>query len=472
MSTSLYPLGMVSYNNRLPQGGYQSWKGTGVFSNPVGTTPGNIRPLTNKDPGNTFQTGFGLPRPIKHYRKGRVIAIPPITSNIYATPPVPPNVETALVNYNLNRYVKSSKGASLGGGNGGMGLVSQIIQNPGQTSFSLNQPNETSNVITLNNECKTCSAVGVISSYYPNNTYLTENPDKLTTSNGFCCNEEKKALKRVIPANTVLPKTYYTTLQQYRQNRCKTFQQRSFNFITPEDVQRESIQLNNGAVTAAALSIAKPGGPLLTANTYFANCQPNGELYEALEINIILKFTQIIKNRSILSNAQINEMGQLTSIASLYYYIKSLPENVKVAVEEVYISFVNNPYIGVPLSGPSNPIGCKLVVYKPNNSQYAQQGAVSSSTKNLKLNVTTIEKNLNSFTYKSQSSIYNQSLGTSTTVPFILKNKAPPCLQQTYLGQFQNPKTCFKNQNDYMNKSYNMSGSGTTAPTYYDALYV
>jgi hypothetical protein len=80
MSTAVYPLGMKS----MPSSGYNhkstylnkqyiSWKGTGVNSNPVGTAPGHIRPLTNNDPGNVFQTGFGLARPMKHYRKGRVI---------------------------------------------------------------------------------------------------------------------------------------------------------------------------------------------------------------------------------------------------------------------------------------------------------------------------------------------------------------------------------------------------------------
>ena len=38
--------------------------------------------------------------------------------------------------------------------------------------------------------------------------------------------------------------------------------------------------------------------------------------------------------------------------------------------------------------------GCKLVVYKPNNPQFAQQGGVTSSTRTLKLNVTTIDKNI------------------------------------------------------------------------------
>lgn len=462
MSTSLYPLGMVSYNNRLPQGGYKSWKGKGVFSNPVGTTPSNIRPLTNLDPGNAFKTGFGLARPIKHYRKGRVIAIPPLTTDNYENQSTTLTAEIALLNYNLNRFVKSSKGASLGGGRGGMGLVSQIIQNPGQTSFSLNQPNEISNELTLNRECKTCSAVGVISSWYPNDTYLTENPIKLTTSGGFCCNEQRKALRRVLPANTYLPKTYYTTLQQYRQNRCKTFQQRAFNFITPQDLQRESVQLNNGEVTAAVLKLAKPGGPLLTANTYFANCQPNGEIYQALEGNIILRFINIIKNRSILSEIQLNEMYQLTTLASLLNFIKLLPQNDRIIVEGLYITFVNNPYVGVPLTGPTNPLGCKLVVYKPNNSQYAQQGSVKSSVRTLKLNVTTIQKNLNTFTYKYRNTVENPLLRNSNTVPFILKNKAPPCLQQTFLKRFQNPKTCFKNQNDYMDKYLDQSSFTST----------
>ena len=101
MSTALYPLGMVSPGNSLPQGGYKSWKGTGALSNPVGTASSNIRPLTNKDPGNVFPTGFGLPRPIKHFRKGRVIVSPPVTVPIY-NGTFPPAAETKLVNYNLN----------------------------------------------------------------------------------------------------------------------------------------------------------------------------------------------------------------------------------------------------------------------------------------------------------------------------------------------------------------------------------
>jgi hypothetical protein len=115
MSSAVYPLGM----NSMPASGYthQStyynkqyipWKGTGVNSFPVGTAAGHIRPLTNNDPGNVFPTGFGLPRPIKHFRKGRVIPPAPITDvpNLNANSPyndVNLSIqENALINYNIN----------------------------------------------------------------------------------------------------------------------------------------------------------------------------------------------------------------------------------------------------------------------------------------------------------------------------------------------------------------------------------
>ena len=68
MSSAFYPLGMKSYNNSVNQGGYKSWKGP---QTPIGLTSGTIRPLTNNDPTNDANSGFGLPRPIKHHRKGR-----------------------------------------------------------------------------------------------------------------------------------------------------------------------------------------------------------------------------------------------------------------------------------------------------------------------------------------------------------------------------------------------------------------
>ena len=143
MSSAFYPLGMKSYNNHVPQGGYKTWKGTGVFSNPVGISAGHIRPLTNKDPGNVFPTGFGLPRPIKHFRKGRVIPVPPIP--IQDQNNLAQSFETSLIDYNLNRNVKSSYGSSLGGGAGGRGLLNQVMDTPGSYLVKQNNPGEISN---------------------------------------------------------------------------------------------------------------------------------------------------------------------------------------------------------------------------------------------------------------------------------------------------------------------------------------
>jgi len=474
MSSAFFPLGMNSYNNRPLNVQYKSWKGTGVFSNPVGTTPSNIRPLTNNDRGNIFPTGFGLPRPIKHFRKGRVITIPNISQSNQNS--AKKNAEISSINYNTNRYVQSSKGASLSGGSGGMGLVSQVIQNPGQTSFSQNNVDETSNINKLDTDCKTCRAVGIVANYYPNNTYLTENPSRITTSPQLCCNEQKKALKRVLPASTLLKKNYYTTLQQYRQNRCQTYEQRIFNFQTYQDIEIDASKFNNPAITKKLIEQTKPGSALSTFNTYFANCQPNGEIYESTELIIVAKFIQILKNKSLLTEVELREISNLQTLNELVNFIKNtLTSQQKETIQNLFVEYVNNPYIGIPFSGPSNPVGCKLVIYKPNNSQFARQGAVSSSTLNLKLNVTTIEKNLATFNYgrsNNDSNVSTAYLGNSKTYPFILKNKAPSCQTQTYIGQFQNPKTCFKGSNDYMIKEYNSSGSGPTPPTYYDSVYV
>jgi hypothetical protein len=68
------------------------------------------------------------------------------------------------------------------------------------------------------------------------------------------------------------------------------------------------------------------------------------------------------------------------------------------------------------LNGASN--GCKVVVYKPNNYQYAQQGAVSSSARMLRLNVNTINTNLASI----KKPIHN----------IVYKNKTPACDTSLY----------------------------------------
>jgi hypothetical protein len=222
MSSAFYPQGMNSWNNRVPQGGYKTWKGRGVFSNPVTNTATHIRPLTNNDPGNVFPTGFGLPRPIKHYRKGTVIPVP-IPVLVYDPSNPAQYIEQSLIDYNVNRAVKSSLGSSLGGGNGGTGLISQLIDTPGSFIVKDNQPlnsNQYNDVGILNddsglpetnkidNECTTCNGIGGVSGWYPINN-LTEKPQSNVTNPLLCCNQQRKARQRVLGANTNVKKNYY-----------------------------------------------------------------------------------------------------------------------------------------------------------------------------------------------------------------------------------------------------------------------
>jgi hypothetical protein len=457
LGTSFYPVGMGLAVNLLNQGGYKTWKGDGLNSNPVGIAAGHIRPLTNLDPGNVFPSPFGAARPIKHYRKGRVIPNVAIINMdktqenkyIVGDKKYIAETEVGLIEYNLNRNVKSSKGTSLGGGFGGSGLLNELQDKPGTYLVKQNPISEINEMVQSQKDCTTCQGVAIVDTYYPNKTYLTDNPEPNTENAIWCCNQEKFAKKRVIYANTNLKKNYYTTHTQYLQNRCKTYQQRAFNFETYNPINIAEINNSqNPELTAALIKGAKPGSPLSITNTYFANCQPNADLAIASEINIITLFFDILINRNIISkDYKVDFLSQNINNITLmkfFEYLKTLPDNIKQQAIPLYIEFVQNPYIGVPLSGPSNPVGCKLVVYKPNNPQFATQGAVDSSTRMLKLNVTTIEKNAASYYTNSVGKLISKNNSEElleTNVPYLHKNKAPPC-NQPPIFPFQNKKAC------------------------------
>ena len=72
-------------------------------------------------------------------------------------------------------------------------------------------------------------------------------------------------------------------------------------------------------------------------------------------------------------------------------------------------------------------------IYKPNNTQFQTQGAVSSSTRLLKLQVDTITKNGNSFrsAWGDEGANAGRYQGTSMS-PYFLKNKYTPGLPRCY----------------------------------------
>ena len=477
MSSAFYPQGMNSWNNRLPQGGYKTWKGSGLYSNPVTVTSTHIRPLTNNDPGNVFPTGFGLPRPIKHYRKGTVI---PVSMPVLVEDPLKPGqyIEQSLIDYNVNRAVKSSLGSSLGGGNGGTGLIAQLNDMPG--SFIVKDNSLSVEINKIDNECTTCQGVGGVSGWFPINN-LTEKPQPNVTNPLLCCNQQRKARKRVLGANTNVKKNYYQTTDMYLYNRCQTFQQRQFNFIRgPVDQNILDLFLKYPFVTSKILEYSKPGDPLSIVNYYVAQCNPNFTVETAVEIAFINELS-----KSLLSAGYISQPIYLTLLGlNVKTFIEALQgilnaDQYKIVIEYLY-QLAANPYNGSVVSGPSNPRGCAQVFYKPNNPQFAQQGGVSSSTRILKLNVDTISTAAAGVRRLKGANLAAQiSGGQTVNTPFIYKFKTPTCQASTYSGnpfffqgQHQNKQICYKktketiDNNTYVSLNQRSAGNyiGSTLP--------
>lgn len=461
MSTAFYPTNMRQqssggYSNKstLENIKYVSWKGTGVFSNPVGVTSTHIRPLTNNDPGNVFPTGFGLPRPLKHYRKGRGISI-----NVITVDPKDPAkfIETSLIDYNVNRAVKSSIGASLGGGNGGTGLISQMIDMPGSFIVKDNGKSINDGGEKIDDECKNCKGVGIVSDWMPINN-LTEKPEPNVTNSLLCCNQQKKAYNRTLPTNTNIPKNYYQTTYMYLYNRCQTFKQRQFNFIAgPIDKQLLKLFLAYPFVTAKILEYSKPGDPLSIINYYVAQCSPNFTVENAVEIGFINSLSVSLLESGYVSNDEYNALigNSPLSVQSFITLLQDIltKEQYAIVIEYLY-QLAANPYNGSLISGPSNPRGCSQVIYKPNNPQFAKQGGVSSSTRILKLNVDTIT----TAAYKQRKF----KSGIDSENQYLYKDKVPVCQPQMYVGnpfffqgQSQNKLVCRRKSNGAEYRNYN-----------------
>ena len=426
MSTNYFSQGMKSYNNTLKgsSSGVPT-KGTGQYSYPIAITSGNIRPLTNNDSRNNAPQKFGLPRPLKwQYRKGvsfhqNIIDVDPNNPNLYI---------------NTSRVSNTSK----------VNLIN-LIDQPGRYSVKQNPKTEINNKLYLDKTCNNCNGVGLVIDNPPSRS-LTNNPQSNVVNKKYCCNEERNAKKMVIYASTNLKPNYYNSHYQYLQNRCQTYQQKSFNFTSPLE-KAYAIETNNEKRLNA-----KPGSALALTNTYIANCYPNIDELIYSENNIVNNIYLLLKDQNLLSQEDINRYNY-TYINKIYLmneYISSIAnEENKITSYKIFYDYINNPYIGVPINGPSNPRGCKLVVYKPSNPQFATQGGVSSSTQLLKLTTDTISSNLYSI---------NKLSGSATTskfgnTPFIYKNKYTTCnnSSSTYMRSYNRQKKCnFSNSKEYI----------------------
>jgi hypothetical protein len=453
---------MESYNNRVPTGGYETWKGTGSHSFPVAITAGNIRPLTNKDPSNVAPAPFGRPRPIKLYRKGTTTPAPLIVQD--------PNNPKNYIYLNNNRAVKSSTSSS---------LIDQTMWRPGQFSVKHNPQTEINESIQLDKDCKTCDGIGLVTSFKPER-YLTNNPEQVSTNYPgavpgvatICCNPERKARRMCLPTSTNLKKNYYQTLQQYRQNRCQTYEQRAFNFKTGLDNAIDAYDLaNNPLISACQLKNAKPGDPIANLNMYVANCYPNIDYSTSSQAYIILQVYQYVNAAGLLSQQDITNFNNLKirTFAELNAFLSSLASGNSAKALQIFTNVVSNPYLGMRLSGPNNPRGCKLVAYKPSNPQFANQGGVMASARTLKLGLTTIEQNIcgNTNGISNLTNIDSTiNSGGNPDNSNVYKSKVPPCNPGLF-AKNGNPKSCgvFRNSLDQQSKLISLLGITSAGPT-------
>lgn len=221
MTTSLSPFyyhttigGFIGLN---PQRVY--WK---PVNTPQGVLSGSIRPLTNKDYTNTTIYKHGSTRPNKTvYRNGYNIA--------------------------NQRFVNSSVVPT---------GIRQTIDAPGLCT-------------TVNKDPYTDVKKGIpiCVSYLIPNYNLTDNPEPVSCSPTFCCNNERKARRSSYAANTVKRPNYFTNTAQYLYHRDKTYSQNSFHFLKSADY----INVNSSASKSQKNLASKPGGPLSTWDHYKYN---------------------------------------------------------------------------------------------------------------------------------------------------------------------------------------------------------
>jgi hypothetical protein len=411
MSTAFYPLGMTSYGNRGLQSGYKSWKGKGIFSNPVGITRGNMRPLTNRDPLNSALYAPGKARPIKHYRKGISIPIyvPEFTGDFESQ-----KYAEGVDYYYSNREVKSSNGSSLGGGGGGSGMISQMQDQPG--GFIIKDNTLLNNGVDgLDKDCRTCKGVGIVSSWYPINN-LSDKPEPNVTNPLLCCNQEYKARRRVLPASTLTNRSYYSTNKQYLYNRCKTYTQKSFAYLSGDRDLSPQIELakNYPFLSNYIVKTGKPGSPLTYLNDYQGNCNCNFQIEQAASLTLFTLFLNALENKGILSKQIVNE-NNFSTIRELINYLKTLDQDTQQKSELLLLGLINinsSSNNGSFISGPSDNVrrGCSIVYYKPNNSQFAKEGGVDSSTATLKTKVRTIELSAARFYGSRFTDLYKQKV--------------------------------------------------------------
>ena len=147
------------------------------------------------------------------------------------------------------------------------------------------------------------------------------------------------------------------------------------------------------------------------------------------------KYIGCCPENNIIRSGRTNISKAYNSSTKQYLQSRCKTYDQKLSVNKIYddpYAEKNNFYAtgSCPLNAQRR---CNKTVYKPNNTQFAQQGAVSSSTRLLKLQVDTITKNGNSFrsAWGDEGANAGRYQGTSMS-PYFLKNKYSPGLPRCY----------------------------------------
>jgi hypothetical protein len=294
---------------------------------------------------------------------------------------------------------------------------------------------------------------------------LTEKPEPNVTNPILCCNQQRKALQRVLPTNTNIKKNYYQTTYMYLYNRCQTFQQRQFNFLSGliDPKVFETIK-QYPLIAKAIVRGIKPGDPLSYFDYYVAQCNPNFTIEKGIQIALIESLAKSLLNAGYITQAQYDHIKLSETISK---FLEDLRGYIPKTQYDIFVAYLykisSDPYNSSIITGPSNPKGCSQVFYKPNNPQFAKQGGVSSSTRILKLNVDTI-----STAAARQKKLRGENVAASLTngqppsTPYIYKDKVPACQAQTFIGnpfffqgQHQNKLICKNNTNGAEYRTYN-----------------
>ncbi len=360
-----------------------AWKALGT---PVGSVPTHVRPLTNRDPGNVFPTGFGLPRPMKHYRRGRVPRTDAPTPN-------------ERVFANVHRQVRSSTAT-----------MDDVAVRPGGVVYS-----------------DRCHGAPVVSEYTPNPTFVTDNPRSTTCNETWCCNPERKARMRARYATTNLAKTYCATTEQYLRNRCKTYDQQTFHYHRPTE------------------RLAKPGGPRVDNRVaeYHGHCVNNLQLLWVEQTTLVAR---VLTQLPFGADAPEHPMG----LAEYEEWAARRPteEQRHAARSALALALREQP----ECASTMRDAACARTYYKPNNFQFAQQGAVDASTRLLKLDVDTVSTHAatsHNHNIRGPQLITDDLLyvGDATAGNNLLKNKAVNChspwpLNMSQSGPFRQRNIC------------------------------